>query len=68
LTVSKACFSGVSSWPSGLLARAALIPPWAAPEWLRPGCTWLSTATSMPASLASTAARSPARPPPTTSI
>ena len=35
--MSKACFSGVSSWPSGWLASAALMPPCAAPEWLRAG-------------------------------
>ena len=35
--VSNACFSQVSWAPSGSLASAALMPPCAAPEWLRAG-------------------------------
>ena len=47
--MSNACFSQVSSADSGWLARAALTPPWAAPEWLRPADTCESIATSIPA-------------------
>ena len=45
--MSKACFSGSSSdaFPS-----AALIPPSAAPEWLRVGWSFETSATSAPAS------------------
>ena len=62
--MSKACFSGSSSeaFPS-----AALIPPSAAPEWLRVGWIFDTSATSAPASCASMAARIPAQPAPTTS-
>ena len=62
--MSKACFSGSSSeaFPS-----AALIPPSAAPEWLRVGWIFETSATSAPASCASMAARMPAQPAPTTS-
>jgi hypothetical protein len=63
LTVSNACFSGSSSdaFPS-----AALMPPSAAPEWLRTGWIFETIATSAPASKASIAARMPAQPAPTT--
>ena len=62
--MSYACFSGSSSdaFPS-----AALIPPSAAPEWLRTGWIFEMTATSAPTSNASIAARMPAQPAPTTS-
>src|SRR5207244_7390094 len=46
---------------------AALIPPSAAPEWLRVGWIFETIATSAPASNASIAARMPARPAPITS-
>ena len=61
--MSKACDSGLSSpaFPS-----AALIPPSAAPEWLRVGWSLETIATSAPASCASIAARIPAQPAPTT--
>src|SRR5579885_2619464 len=42
------------------------MPPSAAPEWLRVGCSFEMTATSAPASCASMAARMPAQPAPTT--
>src|SRR4051812_14435295 len=42
------------------------MPPSAAPEWLRVGCSFEMTATSAPASCASMAARIPAQPAPTT--
>ena len=45
LTVSNACVSGLSS---ALLPRAALIPPSAAPEWLRVGWSFEITATFAP--------------------
>ena len=63
LTVSNACVSGESSpaFPS-----AALMPPSAAPEWLRVGWSFEMTATSAPASNASIAARMPAQPAPMT--
>jgi len=64
LTVSNACFSGESS---AALPSAALIPPSAAPEWLRVGWSFEMTPTSAPASCASMAARMPAQPAPTTS-
>ena len=58
------------AWISGLsseaLPSAALMPPSAAPEWLRTGWIFEMTATSAPTSNASTAARIPARPAPTT--
>ena len=59
--MSKACSSGLSSeaFPS-----AALIPPSAAPEWLRVGWSFETSATSAPASNASIAARMPAQPAP----
>src|SRR6185369_11109098 len=59
--VSKVCHSQLSS---STLARAAHIPPWAAPVWLRVGYSLVSTAvrTRGPAS---TAARIPAPPAPT---
>ena len=62
--MSKAWRSGLSSpaFPSG-----ALIPPSAAPEWLRVGWSFETSATSAPASNASIAARIPAQPAPTTS-
>src|SRR6478736_4085527 len=43
------------------------MPPSAAPEWLRVGCSFDTTATRAPASWASIAARMPAQPAPTTS-
>ena len=43
------------------------MPPSAAPEWLRVGCSLETMATSAPASNASIAARMPAQPAPTTS-
>ena len=52
---------------SEALPRAALIPPSAAPEWLRTGWILEMSATSAPASCASMAARIPAQPAPTTS-
>ena len=57
--MSNACSSGLSSeaFPS-----AALIPPSAAPEWLRTGWIFERSATSAPRSLASIAARIPAHP------
>src|SRR4051794_5305786 len=63
LTVSKACVSAESgpAFPS-----AALMPPSAAPEWLRVGCSFEMTPTFAPASCASIAARMPAQPAPTT--
>ena len=64
LTVSNACVSGSSS---DALPSAALIPPSAAPEWLRVGWIFETSATSAPASNASIAARMPAQPAPTTS-
>src|SRR5207302_6133032 len=64
LTVSNACFSGSSS---EALPSAALMPPSAAPEWLRTGWILERTATSAPASNASIAARMPAQPAPTIS-
>src|SRR5579862_4660165 len=64
LTVSNACVSGESG-PA--LPRAALMPPSAAPEWLRVGWSFETTATSAPASWAAIAARIPAQPAPTTS-
>src|SRR3954454_11344217 len=42
------------------------MPPSAAPEWLRVGCSLEITATFAPASYASMAARIPAQPAPTT--
>src|SRR3979490_10633 len=42
------------------------MPPSAAPEWLRVGCSLEITATFAPASYASMAARMPAQPAPTT--
>src|SRR6185436_2565050 len=59
--VSKVCHSQLSS---STLARAAHIPPWAAPVWLRVGYSLVRTAvrTRGPAS---TAARIPAPPAPT---
>jgi len=45
-----------------------LIPPWAAPEWLRTGCILETIATSAPKLAASTAARMPASPPPITTM
>jgi hypothetical protein len=62
LTVSYACFSGSSS---DALPSAALIPPSAAPEWLRTGWIFEISATSAPSSYASMAARIPAQPAPT---
>ena len=62
--MSKVCFSGSSS-PA--LPSAALMPPSAAPEWLRVGWSFEMTPTSAPASCASIAARMPAQPAPTTS-
>src|SRR5689334_11604778 len=64
LTVSNACVSAESA-PA--LPRAALIPPSAAPEWLRVGWSFEMTATFAPWSCASMAARMPAQPAPTTS-
>ena len=64
-TQSNAWFSGESS---SRLPSAALMPPCAAPEWLRTGCILETIATSAPRSAASTAARMPARPPPTTTM
>src|SRR5262249_16923335 len=52
---------------SALLPSAALMPPSAAPEWLRVGWSFETTATRAPASCASIAARMPAQPAPTTS-
>ena len=43
------------------------MPPSAAPEWLRVGWSFETTATSAPASCASIAARMPAQPAPITS-
>src|SRR5688500_7329143 len=43
------------------------MPPSAAPEWLRVGCSLETMATSAPASWASIAARMPAQPAPITS-
>src|SRR4051812_2759979 len=43
------------------------MPPSAAPEWLRVGCSFEMTPTFAPASCASMAARMPAQPAPTTS-
>ena len=60
--MSKACFSGSSS---EALPSAALIPPSAAPEWLRTGWIFEMSATSAPWSWASIAARMPAQPAPT---
>ena len=57
--MSKACDSGLSS-PA--LPSAALMPPSAAPEWLRVGWSFETIATSAPASWASIAARIPAQP------
>ena len=62
--MSNACVSGSSS---EALPSAALIPPSAAPEWLRVGWIFEIIATSAPASNASMAARMPAQPAPTTS-
>ena len=45
--MSNACFSGSSS---DALPSAALIPPSAAPEWLRTGWIFDTIATSAPAS------------------
>src|SRR3954447_8739784 len=59
LTVSYACDSHVSSGLS-----AALIPPAAATECERTGCTLLMIATEAPSSAAARAARWPARPAP----
>src|SRR5437868_9413336 len=42
------------------------MPPSAAPEWLRVGCSFETTATSAPASWAAIAARMPAQPAPLT--
>src|SRR5512143_1376472 len=42
------------------------MPPSAAPEWLRVGCSFETMATSAPASNAAMAARMPAQPAPTT--
>ena len=63
-TVSNACVSGESgpAFPS-----AALMPPSAAPEWLRVGWSFETIATSAPASCAAMAARIPAQPAPMTS-
>ena len=61
--MSKVWLSGLSSVS---LPSAALMPPWAAPEWLRTGWTFVTSATSAPASCAAMAARIPARPAPTT--
>src|SRR3954447_10351738 len=63
LTVSNAWISGLSS---AAFPRAALMPPSAAPEWLRVGCSFEIIATSAPASKAAMAARIPAQPAPTT--
>src|SRR4051812_49115527 len=63
LTVSYAWISGESS---AAFPSAALMPPSAAPEWLRVGWSFEMTATSAPASYASIAARMPAQPAPTT--
>ena len=62
--MSKAWISGLSS---PVFPRAALIPPSAAPEWLRVGWSFEIIATSAPASWAAMAARMPAQPAPTTS-
>ena len=43
--MSKACFSGLSS---AVLPSAALMPPSAAPEWLRVGWSFETTATFAP--------------------
>ena len=61
--MKNVCCSGESSdaFPS-----AALMPPSAAPEWLRVGCSLETTATSAPYREASMAARIPATPAPTT--
>ena len=48
------------------LQNGFILPPSAAPEWLRVGWSFEITATSAPASKASIAARIPARPAPTT--
>src|SRR5580765_7869838 len=56
----------MSGLSSAALPSAALIPPSAAPEWLRVGCSFEMTATSAPVSEASIAARMPAQPAPTT--
>src|SRR4051794_31490459 len=64
LTVSYAWISGESS---AAFPSAALMPPSAAPEWLRVGCSFEIIATSAPASNAAIAARIPAQPAPTTS-
>src|SRR5919206_4709321 len=55
--------SGESSFA---FPSAALMPPSAAPEWLRVGCSFEIIATSAPASCAAMAARMPAQPAPTT--
>src|SRR4030042_999716 len=67
LTVSNACFSHVSSFAAGVLAREAFTPPWAAPECDLTGCTCEMMAVSI-FGADSTAALSPAKPPPITSI
>jgi len=62
--VSNAWISGLSS---PVFPSAALMPPSAAPEWLRVGWSLETIATSAPASCASMAARMPAQPAPMTS-
>ena len=57
----------LSGSSSDAFPSAALIPPSAAPEWLRVGWIFEIIATSAPASNASMAARMPAQPAPTTS-
>src|SRR4030095_9332844 len=59
--VSKVCHSQLSS---STLARAAHIPPWAAPVWERVGYSLVITACRAPRELSS-AARRPAPPAPT---
>ncbi len=56
----------MSGSSSPALPSAALMPPSAAPEWLRVGCSLDTTPTSAPYRDASMAARIPARPAPTT--
>src|SRR2546423_1678176 len=63
-------FHAITPWQrssSAAFPRAALIPPSAAPEWLRTGWILEINATSAPVSCASIAARMPAQPAPTTS-
>src|SRR5262249_24353768 len=56
----------ISGESSAAFPRAALIPPSAAPEWLRVGWSLEIIATSAPASKAAMAARMPAQPAATT--